>query len=125
VTKRTKEFERIEALPRRKLADKLADKSIVDKWTKRLKTPEGTMVFRDVQAVGFEEAYTQDGGFFPINVGGGKTLLSACLPAAMYSRKAVILVPPKLYEKTLREFKEYSKHFRIDMSKIEVPRPIN
>ncbi len=114
------EFKRILDMPRRDLADLLEDQMLVDKWNGLTKRPGATMSLWPIQAAALEEAYLQDGAFCPIGVGAGKTLISLLLPTAMRSKKAVILVPPKLYDKTLREVKHYSIHFhiRVDILKV-------
>ena len=118
--KKTAEFDRIENLPKRELSSVVDNEELVEKWNKRTRKEGSSMSLWPIQAAALEEAYLQNGLFGPIGVGAGKTLISLLLPTAMNSKKAVILVPPKLAAKTEKEALEYLEHFNIKIDSIEV-----
>lgn len=109
----TEDFRRIVALPRRTPRD--LDK-LADELTGILKTPQGTMRLRPIQALALAEIAQHGGLFGPIRVGGGKTLLSLLVPFVLNARRPVLLLPAALREKTERERLTLSKHWRIGSS---------
>ena len=60
----------------------------------------------DIQNKALECLRKNNGGVFPIGVGHGKTLISALSPTILKSKKALLLVPAPLFQKTLKEFQE-------------------
>lgn len=87
--------------------------------TPHVAKPGGTMVLRPVQSLALLEAAYANGLFAAMRVGAGKTLLSFLLPVAMDSKNPLLLVPPDLYDKTLRDLDFYSPHFEIPKLRIE------
>lgn len=110
------ELQRVLALPRRDL-----DLSTVEDVTHIFHKPGGTMSLLPIQSASLIEAAIMNGLFGPLPVGEGKTLLSLLLPTALDSKKAVLLVPAPLREKTRREIAEvYSKHFELPLSVLTI-----
>jgi hypothetical protein len=101
----TLEFDRIAALKRRVLE----------------LPPDLLQAYRDrfgpvwpIQVMALHDASLQNGGFFPIGVGHGKTLITLLLPTVMNSKSAVLLVPAQLKKQLARELESfYLKTFKI------------
>ncbi len=104
------EFRRIVELPRR--APELTTE-LVTELTSLLKTPEGTMALKPVQALALYEIGTYKGLFGPIRVGGGKTLISLLAPYVLELQRPILLLPAALIEKTERERRQLAKHWRV------------
>jgi hypothetical protein len=104
------EFARISSLPRRSLD---VAPSLVDAMTEALRTPSGTMRLRSIQALALHDAGTLGGGFFPIDVGGGKTLISLLAAWVLDAKRPLLLLPAGLIDKTKRERAELAKHWLI------------
>src|SRR6185369_17577454 len=96
----TEEFRRIRDLPRREWEQLPTLEEMIDAFTEYFKLPDGQMRLKPVQAVALNEAFKLKGGFFPIRVGGGKTLISVLLAVALGAKRPLLLVPGKLVEKT-------------------------
>ena len=52
------------------------------------------------------------GGFFPLRVGGGKTLICFLAPTVIGAKSTMIVVPGSLREKTEREFAELAEYWQ-------------
>lgn len=100
-------------MPRRKL-EELDGEAIAKEWTDALRTPNGTMSLRPVQAVALREMVLAGGLFGPIGVGAGKTVLSALAPTVLEAKRPVLLVPASLVEKTGRDLRALSEHWMIE-----------
>lgn len=81
-----------------------------------LRKPGGSMTLRPIQAVALLEIGLARGGFLPIRVAGGKTLISLLAPTVLGSERPLLLVPAKLQEKTRRAWKHLAQHWRIHPS---------
>lgn len=124
------EFIRILNLPRRKLTVEKDGSVTLESSGKVEKIPDITPVFacrggrmklRPLQTAALWEAQQNNGGFFPISVGGGKTLIALLLPEAMNSKRAVLLVKPELRNQLLkRDIPLYRKHFNLPLNRIFV-----
>ena len=101
--RRTADFRRIEALPRRVVTRKLAE-SLVSKWTQRLAVPGSGGILKPWQAMAFEELEAYRGALLGYPVGLGKTLISALAPVVLGSKRAVLIIPAALKEKTYSDF---------------------
>lgn len=113
---RSMEFRRIEELPRRVL-----DLKTIQDTTSIFAKPDGTMTLRPIQSAALLEAAHMNGGFFPIGVGQGKSLITLLLPTALDSKKTVLLVPPQLKKQLHREIETlYSKHFDLPLDVITI-----
>lgn len=111
----SKEFERIAALPRRQPRDW---EQIALELTALLKTPEGTMTLRPIQAQALVEMGEQRGLFGSIVVGGGKTLISLLSPYVFDADRAILFLPAALVQKTVNESRVLAKHWRIRMPRL-------
>lgn len=106
----SEDLRRVVALPTREAHDSAA---LVRELTSIFRKPGGTWSLRPVQALALYEIAEREGLFGPIRVGGGKTLLSLLAPVALSSRRAVLLLPAALREKTRREQIELDKQWRV------------
>ena len=106
----TSELRRIIALPRRTLEDFAG---LADELTEVLKTPDGTMRLRPVQALALHDIGTQRGAFLPVGVGEGKTLIFALAAYLLEADPVLGLLPAGLIQKTQRELEVLSQHWRI------------
>ncbi len=105
------ELRRILDMP---LRDPLAHAdALVDFMTDKLRSPEGTMRLRPLQALGLVEAHDYQGMLGLLPVGEGKTLLSYLLPTVLGVACAVLLVPASLIDKTHAEFAELAPHWNV------------
>lgn len=75
--------------------------------------PGGTMRSLPVQAWALSELHRGPGLFCPIGVGEGKTLISLTAPLITQAQRPLLLVPAALVDKTRREERALSQHFRI------------
>lgn len=111
---RTAELDRILALPRRPAEYPPEEEAeITARMTALLKTPHGTMTLRPIQAVALFEIGHAMGGFLPIRVSGGKSLVSLLAPTILGSRRPLLLVPAALVEATRRKWRDLAEHWRI------------
>jgi hypothetical protein len=97
-----------------------ATPELVREMTDICRTPNGTMVLRDVQAATLFEAVCQGGVMAAIRTGGGKTLTSGLLPFVFGAKKSMLFVPAKLKQKTKRELAELKKHWQIPLPSIRI-----
>lgn len=113
--RRTVEFERVAALPRRRFT--LAD---AEAWAARL-TPElrrpgvhgAAASLRPWQALGLAEAAANDGAYLAFPVGVGKTLVAELLPVVMEAKRAVLIVPASLKDKSHADRTELQKAWKL------------
>ncbi|AKU93402.1 hypothetical protein AKJ09_00066 [Labilithrix luteola] len=103
-------LERIIALPRRQ---PVAPEGLVEQLTELLKTPWGTMRLRALQALALHDIGVCGGGFLPLDVGEGKTLISALAAYVLDAQRPLLLLPANLIQKTAREFRELSEHWLV------------
>ena len=108
----TSEVRRIAALPRRVWSDEDAAR-LAAMLTRELKTPQGTMSLRPVQAIALYEAMEIGGLCGAIRVGGGKSLLSFLLPLVLEAKNPILLLPAALIEKTWIDRENLAKHWRL------------
>lgn len=109
------EFQRIKALPRRKL-----DLKEVFDVTPLFRREGGTMSFWPLQSACLIEAAQANGLFALLGIGDGKTLVTFALPEALDSKRAALIVPTELYDKTMRDMELYSKHFILPLDRLTV-----
>lgn len=104
-----REIDRILSVPREE-----PDVS-VPSWVRHfLRKPGSPHEPWDIQCRLVWETWKANGLFASAGVGWGKTLPSLSLPLAFpHVKRALLLVPPDLVEKTEREREEYREHFRI------------
>ena len=107
--RRTDEFRRIEALPRREVYDDLSE--AMTEW---LKTPNGTMRLRREQAWALAELFVNSGCMAALGVGSGKTALSLLAPTVMNAQRPLLILPASTRDKLLQvDLPLYRQHFRI------------
>lgn len=103
------ELDRIIALPRRTL-----DLNNVPDLTPVFRRPGGTLSLKPIQSAALLELETVRGGFFPIGVGYGKTLITLLAPSVLRSKKPVLLVPPRVKYQLLNvEMPRMALHFTL------------
>lgn len=111
---RTKDFRRIEALPRRnseELIDRLEEEGTMQRL---LETPEGEMTLRPAQSFALFEAAQKQGLIGSIGVGHGKTLISLLAATVIPCERPILLVPAALKKITVSErLPELKKHWKI------------
>lgn len=108
--RKTVEFKRCRDLPRRVWTVEEA-LEVAAELTPYLAEPEGEMELWPIQALALKEMYEFGGLFAPIAVGEGKTLISFLSPTVMEAKRALLLIPASLREKTEREFKVLERHW--------------
>lgn len=108
----SEDLRRILSLPRRTFTDAEGE-ALAAELTRLLRTPEGTMRLRPIQALALHDIGTVGGLFGPMRVGAGKTLISALAGFILNVARIVLLLPAALVEKTKSEFRELYKHWRI------------
>lgn len=96
------DLERILALPRRAM-DEAALEALADELTSVLKTAAGTKRLRKLQALALYELAIHGGGFFPLGVGEGKTILTLLAPYVLDAKKPMLFLPAGLIDKTKKE----------------------
>lgn len=105
------EFLRVERLPRRNWEElPQEDWDLLDSVLKR---PGGAQRLRKVQAAALLEVAECGGGFLPIGVGEGKTLISFLAPKLLGARRALLVVPAKLKHKTKKELEKAKAHWLV------------
>ena len=110
----TEEFERIANLPRRRVTREDAEL-----WSEvltpiyRRNNPKEQHALLPWQALALAEAEECQGALLGFPVGTGKTLIYELAPAALKSRKAVLLLPAALREKTYDDRRAYAKTWKI------------
>lgn len=107
------EFKRVMALPKRGSPSDLSTL-----LTKKLRTENGIMTLRPIQAQALCELEQCQGLFAPIRVGGGKTLISLLAPVLLQAKRPLLLLPAKLIAKTKAEAEVLSQHWRFGQLKI-------
>jgi hypothetical protein len=70
------------------------------------------MHLRPVQIAALQCIHDYGGMIANIRVGGGKTLVSFLAPSVVEAKKALIVTPAKLQQKTLRDFAMLKRHWR-------------
>lgn len=112
---------RIASLPRRDWRENPDE--LVRELTTAFRTPTGTQELRPIQAAIIYEALCENmpgfkmvpGAVGNARVGAGKTLAQALIASAweLEGLRNMLFVPPGFEEKTLREFADYRKHWRM------------
>ena len=109
----TEAIDRARCLPRRDWQTDYPIVDVVEYMTNALRQPGGTGALRPAQAVALAELDDFGGGFWPLRVGAGKTLLSLLTPVVVGAKRPVLLIPASLREKTVREAAEYAKDWKL------------
>jgi hypothetical protein len=109
------DFKRIVALPQREI-DKDECEALSDALTPLLQTPEGKrrgVRLKPLQALALSEFADQRGAHLGLPVGEGKTLICALAPHMVGAKRAVLIVPASLKDKTYHEFHEYARDWKM------------
>lgn len=109
---RTADLERVLKLPVREPDDT----DYAELFTEVLKTPEGTEKLWPIQGRALKEIYECEGGFCPIPVGNGKTLISLLAPVVCepYAKRPLLIVPAGLRDDTIfNRIPEIRKHWTL------------
>lgn len=109
----TPELERIEGLPRFQHTDPL-----VQEITEHLKTPNGTMTLRPLQALALEQLYNHRGLLGALPVGTGKTLITFVAATLLGCTNALLLIPAHLRGKTQRDFDGLADHWQVEAPEV-------
>lgn len=113
----TSELERVAGIRRRVWSPEEAE-WLALRMTEILKTPQGQMQLRPVQAISLFELVNEGGMFGPQRVGAGKTLVSLLAPTVFQRVKSLgqrplLVVPAGLVEKTERDRRLLAEHWQI------------
>jgi hypothetical protein len=100
--RRTSELDRILSLPRRVEHPAQFAARITPRMTALLKRVGGTMSLRDTQGLALHDFGICRGGFDPIGVGEGKTLISLLAPHIVNARRPLLVLPAGLIHKTFK-----------------------
>jgi len=108
----TSELRRVLALPRRPSDGDHAE--LASEFTSVLKRPAGTMKLRAVQALALHDIGVHGGGFLPVGVGEGKTLISLLAAYVLGAKRPLLLLPASLIENAQRASRvELAPHWLI------------
>lgn len=107
------DYQRIAALPRREWDQAPDLERLIQLMTRQLRTPQGGQQLRPVQAAALREIYDVGGLFAAMCVGSGKTLITAIGPTLLRSQRPLLIVPSALYDKTIEDLREYSRHWQV------------
>jgi len=108
------DFRRIRALPQREI-DKHECQRLSDVLTPILTTARGKrrgVKLKPLQALAFHEMHLMRGAHLGLPVGEGKTLICMLAPHILDAKRAVLIVPASLKDKTYAEFIEYSRDWQ-------------
>ena len=114
----TAELVRVSRLPRRVWTPEAVEE-VVHELTRLLKTPEGMMTLRPIQAVALYEIAEQGGLFGIMTCGSGKTLTSLLAPVVYDAKRPLLLVPAGLVDKTWRDREKLLRHWKLPDLNIE------
>ena len=102
---------RILALPRRTHDDEQNLIEIANDMSCELRTADGTMMLRPLQAAALMELHDFRGLMASLRVGAGKTLVTFLAPTIVGAERPLLIVPASLRDKTLRDFEALRKHW--------------
>lgn len=109
--KATAEFKRIFDMPRRPTT---GHAELARQMTEALRRPGGKQTLRETQALALHDIAIQGGGFLPVGVGKGKTLISLLAPLVLESKAPLLLLPATLIENAERAMRvDYGPHWVI------------
>ena len=106
------ELDRILAIPRRVWTPNQSAQ-VVANLTRALKTPHGTESLFTTQALALLEIGQLGGGFCPMPVGSGKTLVTLLAPRMLAAQRPLLILPAALLKKTEKEIPKYRRNWVI------------
>lgn len=109
---RSAEFERILGLPKRDWED-LPKGGYLEKLSQHLRKPESKALLRPHQVAMLTELFDYGGGIGNLQIGSGKTLLTALAPTLLAAQRPILLIPAKLREKTARDFQKLRQDWHV------------
>lgn len=101
----TVEFDRVDALPRRRITRAQAEQWARE-FTREFARRPG-VALRAWQGQGLAEVAVARGGWLVLPVGTGKTLLSYLIPRLLEAKRAILIAPAALRAKTHSDFTSY------------------
>ena len=108
---RSADFRRVESLPRRTVSPHDFDILAV---TNLLRTHDGEMELRAIQAMALREIQENEGLLGAIGVGHGKTLVSLLAPSMVQAERPLLLLPAQLKRLTIESvLPEMKRHWKI------------
>ena len=110
--KRTLDFRRIEALPRRAPPTKREAIRLAKKWTRELAKVRGVTLL-PWQGAALEEAHLAKGGVFSLPVGSGKFYIAEALPIVLRVSRSVLIIPGSLKDKTFSTRRKWAHKWRL------------
>ncbi len=106
------DYHRVRALPVRD-QDTYYPRDLVEKMSAALRVPGSKATLREVQARALYDLARGKKGFYPIRVGGGKTLISFLAPRVLGSARCLLVLPAALLEKTDREWRKAKEDWQV------------
>lgn len=88
-------------------------RDLVEKMSAALRVPGSKATLREVQARALYDLARGKKGFYPIRVGGGKTLISFLAPRVLGSARCLLVLPAALLEKTDREWRKAKEDWQV------------
>lgn len=108
----SEDYRRVRALPVRD-PDTYYPKDLVEKMSAALRVPGSKALLREVQARALYDLARGKKGFYPIRVGGGKTLISFLAPRVLGSSRCLLVTKAALLEKTDREWRKAKEDWQV------------
>jgi hypothetical protein len=108
----TPEWYRVRDLPRYDWHTDEGLEATIRDYTQALRTSQGTMELRAVQAAALASIHRYRGLLGFIGVGEGKTLITYLAPTVLQAKRPLLIVPAKLREKTRRDFRALLPHWK-------------
>jgi len=94
---------------------------LVSKWTDRLRTPDGEWTLHPHQALALEYIEEGYGGWLPVAVGGGKTIIgqAASVAAGLEPEDVLVLCPAALRDEAERVWEQTRQHFDVPLPRYQ------
>ena len=86
--------------------------------TAELRTPGGSIELWPIQSAALQAVRHAGGGFFPIAVGHGKTLIALLSGSVLGARLSIVLTKARIVSQTIREYERAKKHFRMPETRV-------
>lgn len=106
------DLKRIAEIPRRVWTPEDSEE-LARVMTTLLRTDEGEMELRPIQAVTLHDLSEHDGTVCMARTGAGKSLIAFLAPYVCEAHRPLLIIPANLKKKTERDLQEYRKHWEI------------